>query len=223
MPSLEELYSEGPHLAAFAFEVGDPDLESERGWGIEMFGHFNGQRTSANLFLFGNFFSNFIFPRSTGEIDPRLLLPVFQTTGQDARMIGGELQGSYNVSRSVTLDGSAATVQGTFTELDEPMPWIPPLSGRVGVKYTTGPISLRLGVSASTAQNRTAPYEQPTDGFAIADVSVQCHFSGRGLLHTIDVGAKNLTNRSYRDHLSRTKSITPEPGFNLRLLYKVHF
>jgi iron complex outermembrane receptor protein len=223
MPSLEELYSEGPHLAAFAFEVGDPDLESERGLGLEVFGHFDGSRTSVNLFLFGNFFENYIFPRATGELDPRLLLPVFQTTGQDARMIGGEFQASFVVSRSLTLDGSAAAVRGTFNNADEPMPWIPPLTGRLGVRYTNGPVSLRFGVSAATAQNRTAPFEQATAGFTVAEASAQYHFSAGGLLHTVDLSALNLTDRAYRDHLSRTKSITPEPGRNIRLLYKLHF
>ena len=125
--------------------------------GLEVFGHFESQRASVNVFLFGNFFENYIFPRATGKLDPRLLLPVFQTTGQDARMIGGEVQASVIVSRTLTLDGSAAVVQGTFTDGDEPMPWIPPLAGRLGLQYRCGPTVLRFGIVASTAQNRIAP------------------------------------------------------------------
>ena len=34
-PRVEELYSDGPHLASYAFEIGNPNLESERIYGIE--------------------------------------------------------------------------------------------------------------------------------------------------------------------------------------------
>ena len=36
-PSVNELYSEGPHLAAYAFEVGNPSLENEQGTGNDVF------------------------------------------------------------------------------------------------------------------------------------------------------------------------------------------
>src|SRR5690606_13280451 len=35
VPGIEELYSEGPHLAAYSFDVGDPELDLETGWGAE--------------------------------------------------------------------------------------------------------------------------------------------------------------------------------------------
>ena len=34
-PRVEELYSDGPHLATYAFEIGNPDLKSEKIYGIE--------------------------------------------------------------------------------------------------------------------------------------------------------------------------------------------
>jgi len=37
------------------------------------------------------------------------------------------------------------------------------------------------------------------------------------------VGIDNMTNSAYRDHLSRVKSIMPEPGRNVRLLYRAYF
>ena len=35
-PSLEELYNFGPHVGNFAFEIGNPNLESERGLGMDL-------------------------------------------------------------------------------------------------------------------------------------------------------------------------------------------
>jgi hypothetical protein len=36
-PSAEELFSDGPHIATQAFEIGDPDLATERAWGLEAY------------------------------------------------------------------------------------------------------------------------------------------------------------------------------------------
>ncbi|MEQ9569185.1 MAG: TonB-dependent receptor, partial [Longimicrobiales bacterium] len=36
-PDVSELYSEGPHLASYSFEVGNPDLDTEVGTGIDQF------------------------------------------------------------------------------------------------------------------------------------------------------------------------------------------
>ena len=34
-PSAEELFSDGPHIATQAFEIGDVNLDSESAWGLE--------------------------------------------------------------------------------------------------------------------------------------------------------------------------------------------
>ena len=36
-PSAEELFSNGPHIATQAFEIGDPALTTEKGWGGEIY------------------------------------------------------------------------------------------------------------------------------------------------------------------------------------------
>ena len=34
-PRVEELYSDGPHLASYAFEIGNPNLKSEKIYCVE--------------------------------------------------------------------------------------------------------------------------------------------------------------------------------------------
>ena len=36
-PAIEELYSNGPHLASHSYEIGNPDLEAETGLGFDLF------------------------------------------------------------------------------------------------------------------------------------------------------------------------------------------
>src|SRR5690625_3086948 len=66
-PTLEELYSEGPHLAAYSFEIGNPNLDSERGVGLELFLRYRNGRFRAEMAGYRNQFSNFIYARDTGE------------------------------------------------------------------------------------------------------------------------------------------------------------
>ena len=34
-PRVEELYSDGPHLATYSFEIGNPNLKAEKIYGLE--------------------------------------------------------------------------------------------------------------------------------------------------------------------------------------------
>ena len=36
-------------------------------------------------------------------------------------------------------------------------------------------------------------------------------------------GVENLFDTTYREHLSRIKAVMPEPGRNMKLLYKLNF
>jgi iron complex outermembrane receptor protein len=223
MPSLEELFSEGPHLAAYSYEVGDPELGNERGVGLEAFVRRDATRTSFRVQVFDNRFTHFIFPRNTGRINVRLLLPMYQTTGASARLVGAEVFGTWHVSSTVSVSAQASSVRGTLTDTGEPLPWMPPLHGRLGVMYHRGATRVGLGLRASAGQERLGAFEEATDGYILVDAFFQRHFMTGRWLHTLDFGLINATDTVYRDHLSRVKSIMPEPGINLKLLYSVFF
>lgn len=223
VPGIEELYSEGPHLAAYSFDVGDPELDLETGWGAEAVARYERGRGHAHAAVFYNRFGSFIFPRNTGRTDFRTLLPIYQTAGAEAVMRGGEVAGELHLGTAVTLEAGLGYVRGSFAGTDEPIPFMPPLNGRVGVSLDRGP--WRAGVVAHLAgrQERVGEFEQPTAGYATMDVYLQRYFQAFGLLHTIDFGIENVTDAEYRDHLSRVKVIMPEPGRNVKLLYRAYF
>jgi len=223
MPGVEELYSEGPHLASYSFEVGNADLDSERGWGVEATARYAGTRASASLALFGNYIQDYIHPQNTGDTTYSVLLPIYQFRGATATMIGGEASASVPIGFGFGVEGSASYVRGTFTDSGDPLPFMPPLTGRTGLRYRNGPITLGLAARAATAQERLGAFEERTDGYVVFDAFGQFYLSTGNLLHTFDLTIENLTNAEYHDHLSRVKVIMPEPGLNLRLLYKVYF
>ena len=54
-----------------------------------------------------------------------------------------------------------------------------------------------------------------------ADAGLRWGWWGR--LHTLTLGVRNLTDREWREHLSRIKDVAPQPGRNVQLLYRVSF
>ena len=63
-PDISELYSEGPHLAAYVFEVGNPSLEGEVGQGLDVFLRFESDRLRAEVTGFHNDIRNHIYGRT---------------------------------------------------------------------------------------------------------------------------------------------------------------
>lgn len=239
-PSVEELYSDGPHLADFSFDIGTPDLDPERGLGLDVFLRGTRRDLSLEVAAFYNRVQNFIYYAQTGEtvrifregVPPRIT-PVFEAQGDDAAFMGFEGRIQWEVLRNVVLDGTASYTRASLLEDSEPLPFIPPLSGRGEVRYEGEVFFASLGSNWALRQHRVpAPVEfgdgverpqEPTDGYALLNAGVGFRFRAAGLTHTASLEGENLTNREWRDHLSRIKDIAPQPGRNVQLTYRVHF
>ncbi len=231
MPGITELYSQGPHLAAYTFQVGNPDLRVEKGWGVEVFSDVQNGALAASLALFYNYFTDYIFPRPTGETS-RVLLPIYRYSGARARMAGGEATAGWQLSDGFSLNGALSYVRGALLDTGTPLPAMPPLQGTLGLTYERKALTLSATARAAAPQNRVYTFPQtgapgraeaPTAGYVLLDVSAQYHITAAGLLHTFTFGIENALNTEYRDHLSRVRVIMPEPGRNAGLLYRVYF
>jgi iron complex outermembrane recepter protein len=223
VPTIEELYSEGPHLAAYSYEVGNPDLASEHGIGTELFVTHKFDGFTWTLTTFRNTLTSYIIPRNSGEINYSTFLPIYRTVGVEALLYGVEGQLEWEVGRHVLIDLSAAYTHGSFSDSGDPLPQIPPLKARGAVSWKSGDWHIGLSVDAATAQHRVDTFEEATAGYAVVNAFVQYTRIAGGLIHNVSLNGDNLFDREYRNHLSRVKSILPEAGINLRATYKLHF
>jgi len=225
-PGIEELFTEGPHLAAYAYEVGNGSLDPERGLGTELFVDYHPAGGHVHLALFRNSIERYIFPKNTGKRSLRRAdLFLYQTVGLRALMHGAELAIEKELGRRWQTLGTLSYVRGRLTNLeDESMPRLPPLQGRAGLTYKRDDaMQLSGGVRMAAAQKRLGPFENPTDAYIVLDFSGQYYIHWRGHLHTVAITLENASDAVYRKHLNRVKKILPEPGRNLRLLHKVFF
>lgn len=222
-PGVEELYTEGPHLAAYSYEIGNPLLHTERSVGVDATVQYNPEHLSITMSLFRNHIAGYIYPRNTGDTNYRVLLPVYQHSGAEALMLGGEASVTWQCTQHMSISGTASYVYGKLVGSNQPLPMMPPLQGTARIQYNTGRFSVSVLLRGASAQERTGEFEERTAGYAVAALMADYSLSVGGLLHTLALSVENLTNTEYRRHLSRVKSIMPEPGRNLKLLYRLYF
>jgi len=235
-PTLDELYSEGPHLAAYSFEIGNPQLDPERGLGTELFIRYRTRRINAELAGYRNKFQNYLYPRDTGEqsvSDPAL--NNYQFVGAEAEFYGFELSADFQLHPRINVGGNLSHTRADrvvseeeqsvtgFTDDTRPLPMIPPVQGSVFLKYNRGSFTATTRMVMTGEQTRLAEFETKTGGYSLLNASLQYRIDQSKLLHTITLSGKNLLNTTYRNHLSRIKDVFPEPGRSVSILYRIYF
>ncbi|MYI06421.1 MAG: TonB-dependent receptor [Gemmatimonadetes bacterium] len=221
-PDVTELFSEGPHLAAYTFEIGNPSLGTEQGTGVDLFARFESVRFRAELAGFYNRIRGYIYGEETGRLS-RVLLPIYQFQSNDAVLAGFEGSLNWDLGRGLALQALASSVRGTLTGTDRPIPLIPPLKGRVGIEYERPTWFVGWDTEMAAEQDRVGAFESATKGYTVFNASAGVRLTMGGRLSVITVSLDNVTNKEYRDHLSRVKEIMPEAGRGLSLGYRVVF
>ncbi|MDE0248735.1 MAG: TonB-dependent receptor, partial [Gammaproteobacteria bacterium] len=202
--------------------VGNPSLETETGLGVDVFGRITGQRLSAEVTWFRNAISEYVFPQATGRLS-RVRLPIYQFVGEDALMTGFESVFGWAMPAGFRVEAVASYVRGTIRATNEPLPFIPPLEGRLAVGYSPVDWFVEAEARMAGSQERTGQFEQPTDGYTILGLSGGVRLTFAGRLHVVTLHIENLGNTEYRNHLSRVKEIMPEAARALNVSYRIVF
>ena len=221
-PDVNELYSEGPHLAAYYFEVGNPTLDAEVSHGLDLFVRYGRDRLRAEVTGFYNAISDYVYGRRTGEIS-RVLLPIYQYQGADAVLTGFEGALDWDLGRGWALHGAASHVRGELRDTRLPLPLIPPLQGRAAVEHERPAWFIRGAAEFAARQDRVDEFEEPTDGYVVLHAAAGVRITLAGRLNVVTANLRNATNQTYRNHLSRVKEIMPEAGRGLSIAYRVVF
>ena len=160
-PGVDALFSEGPHLAAYAYEVGDASLKPERGLGLELTLDYRRGRGHFHLALFRNGIEGYLFPKNTGQYSARRAdLFLYRIEGLGALMYGAEGAFEWHLGDRFVAEGTLSYVRGALTDLDQPIPRLPPLQSRFGLRLA--PLEgLSLGTWARLAadQARAGEFE----------------------------------------------------------------
>jgi iron complex outermembrane receptor protein len=225
LPSAEELYSEGPHLATFSYERGDPTLSKETGTSLDVSLKTTGSRLSGELNGFLTRYEDFIFESPTGEIEDGL--PVFLFTQSDAEFRGVELRGALHLleedGHHLDLELTGDLVRAELTDSGDPLPRIPPARAGLGVSYYGPRWEASVSLRRIEDQDRVTPSESPTEGYTMIDATLGYRLVSGDVVHHFLLSGTNLGDELARNHVSRLKDLVPLPGANVSLAYRLDF
>jgi iron complex outermembrane receptor protein len=224
-PTPEELYSNGPHAATRAYEIGDPYLETEVGNGVEATIRADYDRVELTLSGFATKYNDFIYLQETGEeIDE---LEVLQFAQDDTEFYGFELHGDFELlhrgDSHLHLGFAYDQVRAAFRSSGDPVPRIPPRRAKLALVYITQRWDARLEGWWVDDQNRVAEHEEPTPGYEMLNASVGYKFFAGQMMHELLLRGRNLTDEPAYNHVSFIKFEAPLPGRDISLIYRFLF
>lgn len=245
-PALEELYFFGPHPGNLSFEIGNPDLESERALGFDVSLRARTSRVQGEVTFFNNSIADFIFrnPLTEEQFDAREEefderfgvveegdgghahsdeFPFVEFVGADSRLYGIEAHADVTLSPALVAEFTYDWVRGQLSGTGEPLPRIPPFRLLTGLRYQRNALQVGGNVTAVAEQDRVFGAETETPGYALVKFYGAYSFASGGVTHTITGRLDNATNKRYRNHLNYLKDVLPEMGRNFKLVYSVSF
>jgi iron complex outermembrane receptor protein len=239
-PALEELYFFGPHPGNFAFEIGNPDLDSEIALGFDASIRWRTSRASGEVTYFRNSIDDYIFrnPISEEEFDERFgqdgldgeegepehgEFPFIEFVGADSLLQGIEAHADLEFGRGLSAEVGMDYVRGALRASGEPLPRIPPFRFRGGLKYQRGAFQVGSDVTAAAKQARVFGEETPTAGYGLLRLFGSYSFGRGQAVHTLTARLDNATNELYRNHLSLIKDEVAEVGRSVKVVYSLRF
>ena len=149
--------------------------------------------------------------------------PIIENVGADSLLQGVEAHADFQLAPRLSAELGFDYVRGSLKASKEPLPFIPPLRFRGGLRYQYNAFQVGGEVTAAAKQDRVFTLEPPTDGYQLLRLFAAYSFNTGGSVSTITARLDNATDELYRNHLSYIKDLAPEMGRNFKLLYSVKF
>ena len=239
-PKIEELYSDGPHLGTYSYEIGKPNLRLEKTYGIESSVRYNNSPVDISLSTFYNYSPYYYQMSKMGECEGEFIigeshpcagaefiewgsgssgwLYKYQTKGVESLIKGLEFNLNYDY-KNFNIMYDFSLVHGDDLTNEIPLSYINPTKQIVSFRYKKELINYKLRLSHIHSQNRLGEFESYTPSAFLVDLILSYNKRNQN----ITVQFNNILNEEYYNHLSKIKSIMPEAGRNIVVSYKVFF
>ncbi|MBT8287764.1 MAG: TonB-dependent receptor [Flavobacteriaceae bacterium] len=208
-PNLAELASDGVHEGTNRYEIGNPDLKTERNFQSDLAVEYKSEHFEFVINGFYNLLSNYIFISPNGDFVETNAVYVYLQ--DDARLYGGEIGLHYHPHPLdwLHIESSFDMVKAEQDNGDA-LPLIPAnrLRNTLRFEFNTDWVKEASGfitLSHAFDQNDPSTFETRTTGYSLlsAGVSGQLKLFNKPLM--ISVTGTNLTDKFYVNHLSRLK------------------
>ncbi len=232
-PVVQELLSDGEHVATSVYEIGDPNLKSERALNAEISYLYRIGGNTLRATLYHNRFRDYIFLQDTELLFNHELeeagasglaacstaagfdhpeeaedaLECFAYRQENARFTGLEAEGIFPLGNGHSLRLWGDMVRAKLNQSGD-VPRMPPARIGTSWQYDRDNWSGQLSLLRAFAQDRPGEGQEETDGYLRLDAFVNYNLGGVDLF----LRGTNLTNREIRNATSFLREIAPEPG-----------
>ncbi len=234
-PGIEDMFSDGPHLGSYSYEIGQPKLGLESTQGIESSLSYKKNKFSSTLTAFKNYSPNYHLSLKMGDgyipgadwiewgSGSSGWLYKYQMRGIKSAISGFELDISYRTD-AVAIIADYSTVYGENITSNSPLPYMPPSKSRIRFIFSEKKnISYTLQFIKAFQQDRLGEFEEPTSGYALVDLFGSYNINLSDGSHKIIFQINNIFDEVHYNHLSKIKSIMPEMGRNISIQYRFLF
>lgn len=230
-PNMNELFSDGIHHGAAAYEKGNINLQPEIAHNLSLTNTYIQDNFSIELTTYLNYINDFIYlkPRSENGVLQSVLtvrgaFPAFDYTQVDARFVGVDLSFSYSIIKNITLSQKYAIVRAKDIKNDKFMVNIPSdrleSTLRYSFKNPQSFISIsNLWVAQQNRVEQNSDFLAPPKSYNLWRIDVSNSIKGISIGLTIS----NALNTPYREYLNRFRYFTDDLGRNITLRLKYRF
>lgn len=245
IPNPSELFSEGLHHSASRIELGDLRFGSEIGHKFSATLRNEGEQFRFSVSPYLNLINNFIVMEPTDvQQTIRGNFQVWEYRQTDARLIGLDLDASFDISDNFEFVHQFSWVKGKDTTRDDALINMPPVNTTNELLYKNESWNnLRLSLQSQYVfeqnefpDNNFEVFVPETETFELVDVStppdayhllnfngsMDVQFNKRSTL-TIGLSVSNIFNTSYRNYLNRLRYYADDLGRNFLLNLKINY
>lgn len=208
MPSAQELYADGVHLASNTYEQGDVSLGKETAHDIDIGLRKTDGDLTFDLSVFHNNVRHYIYART---LDQHENFKLIRYTQHDARFTGLEASIDYKFSKQLTMGVSGDLVHGRLSGEGD-LPRMP--SARLGWRgeYKWGDLTADAAFYRVFRQQRVATGESQTPGYNMLNLGLSYDTRVGQSDLTLYLRARNLLNVQAFNHASYLANVAPLPG-----------
>ncbi|WP_320820280.1 TonB-dependent receptor [Thalassolituus sp.] len=225
-PDAEELFSCGAHESTLTYEIGNPDLDSEHSYNLDVSVRRNVGRWTGSVSLYQNRVDQFIYQQAllTGT-DTVLVddLPAYQFTQGNAVLRGGEVNVGYAITPQWQLTAMADRVRGELVGGGN-LPRMPSDRIGTGINYQALHWQGFISWMHNDEQTRLADKgETPTPSYQLLEAGIGYRWYLPKVEYQLDLKGTNLLDEAVRYHTSFVKNIVPQPGRGFQLAFAAKF
>ncbi|GAB4382781.1 MAG: TonB-dependent receptor [Salibacteraceae bacterium] len=234
-PAVNELYSDGLHHGAAAYERGNPNLDKERSWQARLV--YNGRLTrsiSVAVEPYVNYMVGFIYrvPVFPATLTIRGAFPTYEYRQTNALLYGANLRMNSALPAGVELAGNYSLLRAKNVVDHQWIAGMPADRASGSIRKTTHfteKVSGSIGAEVQWFDKQwravnLEDYAPPPDAATLINASAGLRLKGAKSRDTeINLVARNVMNTSYRSYMSRYRYFADDLGRNFILQLFINF